>query len=121
AFALAAQARARLRREDVFGPADALMPITEVDDARTDVPGAVGSSYPLGGVVLLSVNPAGGKDDSVSRPEDKAMYAAYRSLAGASGPDVLEAFETVNRATGEQMPQWRIYKQHTMLILQAMK
>ncbi len=96
ALAHAWQARARTWRQAVFGDSATLMPTKNREDARSAAPGMVGREWRPGGVLLLSVNPAGGKDAFSPTAADRAMYKTFRELAEASDEAVLDAFEAVN-------------------------
>jgi hypothetical protein len=104
----------------IFGVSDVLMPVSETVDAATAAPGLVGPQYKPGGVLFLSVNPAGGKDDRVSSPDDRRMYAACRALAGASDEALGQTFDELNRLILTQMPGWRVFNQHTSPVLGAL-
>lgn len=116
----AVRKRAQLTRSEIFGASDSLMPVSEVQDASTAAPGMIGTRYSKGNLVLLSINPAGGKDDSTSSISDREMYAGYRALGSSSDADLNQAFATFNAYVARQMPSWRVYKQHTNRILEAL-
>lgn len=120
AFARAARRRATTTRQMIFGMPDVLMPVSEPVDAITAAPGLVGSHYRSGGVLILSVNPAGGKDDRVSSSDDHFMYAAFRELASASDAELESKFKILNQIIVEQMPSWGVYKRYTAPILKAL-
>lgn len=120
AIARSARARAATTRSSIFGSADVLMPISETVDAATAAPGFIGPNYGPGGVLILSINPAGGKDNRVSGPDDKRMYAAFRTLAAASDELLVPAFHDLNRLILAQMPGWRVFNQHTSPVLDAL-
>jgi len=120
AFAQAWQSRSRNKRQAVFGDSVALMPNKNREDARTAAPGMVGRDYRSGGVLLLSVNPAGGKDTYTPSAPDIAMYDSFRALAAASAAEVLLAFEAVNEIFQCEMPRWTVYRQHIAPVLSAL-
>ena len=117
AWSAAAHRRASLTRAEIFGDDEILMPKTELEDARTAVPGMVGFDYEAGGFLLLSINPAGGRDGAESRLSDRAMYSAFRTFAQSGA---LADFEHVNEIVGREMPTWTVYRQHTKPILDAL-
>lgn len=112
--------RARLERAAVIGVPDNLMPPVERRDAATASPGMAGPLYAPGNTVILSVNPAGGRDTYVASDADKAMYAAFRRLRDAGEADLVGAFEAANAALLGQMPGWTVYRQHTSRVLSAL-
>lgn len=116
---------AQLRRSDVFGQADPLRPIYRAPCslvAQVDIPavGTVGPRYAPGGVVLVSVNPAGGKETSKATPIDDRLYDAFASLHAARAPDIEAAFETLVRVFAESVPTWKITQQYVTKILSAL-
>jgi hypothetical protein len=102
--------RAQISRGEIFGPKDPLLPTVEVADAETAAPGMVGSCYQPGGPVLLSVYPAGGKNDYTASPEDRLMYESFRQLARSADAELMSAFERVNRRFSREMPGWNFYR-----------
>lgn len=112
--------RASVTRRYIFGKLDPLRPIAKSDDTDTAAPGMVGQAYIPGGVVLLSINPAGGKDDAASTVADREMYSKFRNLRDSNLADVPSAFEAVNEAWQDEMPKWKIYKQRSADILEAL-
>lgn len=114
------QERASVTRRNIFGNLDPLCPIAESYDANTVAPGMVGPAYIPGGVVLLSINPAGGKDNAAPSEADREMYLKFRNLRDSNLDDVPSAFEAVNEVWKKQMPNWTIYRQHIAKILAAL-
>jgi len=110
--------RATIKRSDIFGPEDSLRPTTNSIDADTPAVGMVGKNYRPRQIVLLSINPAGGKDDSISSHADKAMYQSFRNLQ--TDQSDLQKFEEANALFSKQMPTWRVFGQHTGPILKAL-
>jgi hypothetical protein len=111
--------RARLSRQSVFGSNDVLLPLQDPVDSATAAPGYVGQHYTPGGLVIVSVNPAGGKDGAISSPADKGLYRSLRALRDSTEQPPLQAFETANALWQQQMPGWTVYRQHTAPILRA--
>jgi hypothetical protein len=116
---------AQITRKDIFGPRDALRPVYSLKDNiltdQIDIPavGMVGPNYG-GKLAILSVNGAGGKDNSLSLPSSDRMYAAFRHLRDATpGAPALAAFEALNTAVIASIPDWGVAKQHTQKILDA--
>ncbi len=115
---------AQLRRTDIFGAADELRPVygRRSLQRQIDVPtfGMVGADYGRGGVILLSVNPAGGKRNPKSTDLDDCLYERFKDLRDPK-PDMSpqEAFEAANRAYRSAMPQphWTITRNHYNKIL----
>ena len=120
ALAQAWQSRSRVTRQAVFGDSVALMPNKNREDARTAAPGMVGHEYRPAGVLLLSVNPAGGKDNYQPTSPDIAMYDAFRTLAAAPPAAELQAFEAVNEIFMREMPRWTVYRQHIAPVMSAL-
>jgi hypothetical protein len=107
-------------RSEIFGDETVLLPIQNANDGLTAAPGYVGPGYRPGGLVIVSVNPAGGKDGASSGASDTALYKSFRDLRDAgSFSAIVEAFERVNALWAEQMPSWDVYQQHTRNILAA--
>ena len=118
---------AQLRRADVFGPADELRPEYERRSLRwqIDVPtfGMVGANYRRGGVIVLSVNPAGGKRNLESTYLDDRVYERFRDLRDLKlNMPWHERFEAANRAYRSAMlqPHWTITRKHYTKILRAL-
>jgi len=112
--------RATVSRAEVFGVEDPLRPNSNLSDVDTAAPGMVGPNYQLGGIVLLSINPAGGKDDAVGSTADKKMYQTFRDLRVASPPESVNCFETLNNTFQDELPGWAIYGRHIAPILNAL-
>ena len=118
---------AQLRRTDIFGPADKLRPKYERRSLwwQIDVPtyGMVGANYGRGGVIILSVNPAGGKRNLESSYLDDRVYERFRDLRSLErNMSLHEAFEAANRAYRSAMlqPHWTITRKHYTKILKAL-
>ena len=113
---------ASIRREAIFGLADPLRPTYrhrslqwQVDVAAA---GYVGIDYEPGGVVMLSVNPAGGRENLEPDPASDKMYEcllAFRDLKpnGRLG----RAFEDSHSAFRRSYPNWTITRKHYNKIL----
>ena len=105
---------AKITREDIFGPEDTIRPAYKrtLLNWQIDVTavGMVGQRYEPGGLVILSVNPAGGKDNYQSNhsPSKKKradeMYERMRNLRNADR--ILDAFEKSNSAILNNYPDW---------------
>jgi hypothetical protein len=67
------------------------------------VPGMVGLDYRQGGLAIVSVNPAGGRDGFAPTSGDKALYEA---AAAVSRSGETELFERLSRAFVLGMPSW---------------
>lgn len=118
---------AQLRRTDIFGPVDELRPEYERRNLQwqVDVPvfGIVGAHYGRDGVVILSVNPAGGKRSFESSYLDDQVYERCRELRDLKpGSSRREAFEAMNSAYRSAMlqPHWTITRKHYVKILKAL-
>ena len=89
------QISARLSRLDIFGPDDPLCPRYRRNDLNWQIdvvaPGFVGAKYRPGGLVILSINPAGGNDEFTSNPLSNAVYERFRDLRNPK--DQLQANE----------------------------
>ena len=112
---------ARLSRKDVFGQNDELRPEYENGHLnwQTDVVavGMVGTDYRPGGLILLSVNPAGGKAEFGSNDLSDKTYERYKDLRRTGNP--LSRFEKSNRALIASVPRWRITRQYYNRILES--
>lgn len=117
---------AQTTRTDIFGAADSLRPVYAVQsalDQQIDVAavGMVGQRYAAGGVVLLSVNPAGGSAHSTTNAASDEMYEAFRGMRSASsGVEATAFLDRVERAVTASMPYWRITTQYVAAILDAL-
>ena len=102
------QISARLSRLDIFGPDDPLCPRYRRNDLNWQIdvvaPGFVGANYRSGGLVILSVKPAGGEEDFFSDPKSDAVYESFMELRDSENP--LEVFEESNRAVLRSISQW---------------
>ena len=114
------RSRSSISREHIFGPDDSLRPISNQSDVDTAAVGAMGENYIAGGLALLSVNPAGGKDDAVASKSDKEMYQLFRSLRDATPTDVALRLRQASDVVFRQMPGWTVYNQHIAPILDAL-
>ncbi len=113
---------ASIRREAIFGLADALRPTYrhrslqwQVDVAAV---GYVGIDYEPGGVVMLSVNPAGGRENLEPDPASDKMYerlVAFRDSKPNGG--LGRAFEDSHSAFRRSYPNWTITRKHYNKIL----
>lgn len=109
--------RAKITRQEIFGAMDAnLRPVKSVSQADVAVPGMVGENFQCGGLAIVSVNPAGGKDDFRPTPGDDKLYEATKAIAMS---DDLNAFEVMNQAYRSGMPLWGAQWQHINAILTA--
>ena len=109
----------QIRRTDIFGPDDPLRPRYRRADLnwQADVvaPGFVGDNYRPGGLVILSVNPAGGNDEFSSDPLSEAVYRGFRDLRNAE--NALQAYDESNRAVLSGFPNWGSTARHCERIL----
>lgn len=109
-------ARAKVRRLDIFAADDAkLRPISKFSQSDVAVPGMVGGAYRRGGLAIVSVNPAGGKDDFRPTAGDAALYRAAESIQHS---DAVDYFEEMNRAYEFGMLSWGAQWQHIKRILE---
>lgn len=96
--------RANVTRKTIFGQFDeALMPTAAPSHAGTSVPGMVGYDYARGGLVIVSVNPAGGRDGFTATAGDDQLYGAALKVKTSAD---LSAFENLNAAFVQGMPHW---------------
>jgi len=115
----------QVSREDIFGPDDPLRPIYPIKtplEGEVDIPaiGMVGPNYSEGGVVVVSVNPAGGSANSKFLPSSGDIYMTIDALRHA--PDdqsLLAEFERVNDSFIHSMPEWPIWNQYVARLLAA--
>ncbi|AJR24406.1 hypothetical protein TZ53_12385 [Sphingobium sp. YBL2] len=109
--------RAKITRQDIFGSSDEqLRPIAPSSQADVAVPGMVGENYSSGGLAIVSVNPAGGKDDFRPTAGDAKLYDAAKRI---SLFDDVQSFEQMNRAYRLGMPSWGAQWRHINAILAA--
>ena len=109
--------RARITRQDIFGVMDAnLRPVKSSSQADVAVPGMVGENFESGGLAIVSVNPAGGKDDFRPTSGDEKLYKAAQAIAQS---DDVKAFELMNQAYRLGMPSWGAQWCHINDILTA--
>ena len=118
---------ANLTREDIFGPDDDLRPMyrRSLLNWQIDVTavGMVGKNYEPGGLAILSVNPAGGKENyqsnhSTSRKQRaNEMYERMRDLRNSKY--ILHAFEKSNEAILNDYPDWGSMANYCRDILRA--
>ena len=112
---------AKLTREDVFGEEDALRPRYKRKSVRWEADvtavGMVGKNYRTGGLVILSVNPSGGKKNYKSKPESNRLYRRLKDFRNSD--DVNLAFKKANKAFIRDYPNWSITKNHYNKILEA--
>jgi hypothetical protein len=114
------QQRARLSRGQlgVDGPKLRLISATQHVDIA--VPGYVGSEYRSGGLCLISVNPAGGKDDYSPSAGDQLIYqAAARFSSAETANDSSPSLETLGTSFVSAMPFWGAHWGHVRNIISA--
>lgn len=96
--------RALVTRTEIFGFADEkLLPVAAPSQVEICVPGMVGNDYTAGGVAIVSVNPAGGRDGFRPTLTDESLYAAAAELRTSAD---LGAFDRLNDAFVAGMPSW---------------
>ncbi|WP_139384134.1 hypothetical protein [Novosphingobium mathurense] len=109
--------RAKVTRENIFGTADAqLRPVSSASEADVAVPGMVGGDYQEKGLAIVSVNPAGGKDNFRPTSGDARLYQAVKEFTISGEPS---KFEEVNEAYYLGMPSWGPQWVHVNAILAA--
>ncbi len=106
---------AQVGRTAIFGPDEPrLRPVNLPSDADTMFAGYIGRRYQSGGVVVVAINPGGGRDAYRKRtPADEVFYPLLEALKTAADEDVDRAFESVNDAfvpIVQQWPLWRILR-----------
>ena len=112
---------ASLTRKDLFGPGDELRPEYQNSQLnwQIDVPavGLVGKHYEPGGLALLSVNPAGGKDDFTSNSLSDKVYERSKDLQRPG--NIPQRFEASNKAIIASIPEWGFTKRMSNMVLEA--
>ena len=115
----------RIRREDIFGPEDALRPNYRNPSLqwRVDVAavGYVGIDYQPGGVAILSVNPAGGKNNLEPNRASDRMYECLLAFRNSEVAARLGAFENSHEAFRRSFPNWKITRHHYNKILAKLR
>lgn len=107
--------RAKVTRQGIFGSADvSLRPVATLSQADVAVPGMVGENYESGGLAIVSVNPAGGKDDFRPTLGDAKLYEAAKAIGHS---DDVRTFEQMNQAYRLGMPSWGAQWRHINAIL----
>jgi len=119
ALAAAFHRRARLSRTDLGVDGPALRPSSAPEHVDIAVPGFVGTEYGPGGLCLVSVNPAGGKDAYSPTPGDKMIYDAAAGFIEAASDEVEAAFQALGRAFVSAMPAWGSQWRHVSAIIDA--
>lgn len=118
-IALAFQRRAKLLRDQLGVDGD-LRPISAPQHVDVAVPGYVGEQYRSGGLCLISVNPAGGKDGYSPSHGDELIYTATARFAEAEeGPEAVQEFTGIARAFETAMPFWGAQWGHVRNIISA--
>lgn len=112
---------ANLTRKDIFGPEDDLRPTYVRKKSRWQIDvvsvGMVGKDYRTGGLVILSVNPSGGKKNYKSKPESNRLYRRLKDFRNSDNVNL--AFKKANKAFVRDYPNWSITKNHYNKILVA--
>ena len=115
------QQSANLTRKEIFGEEDDLRPkykFSAVDwEAGVTAVGMVGNNYTPHGLVILSVNPAGGKCEYKPKPEAKRLYKRLKRFRDSR--NTLGDFEKLNRAFIKDFDNWRITNHHYRRILRS--
>jgi hypothetical protein len=75
-----------------------------------------GERYESGGLAIVSVNPAGGKDDFRPTLRDAELYQAAIAISKTND---VQVFERMNRAYRSGMPSWGAQWRHISAILAA--
>jgi hypothetical protein len=109
--------RSNVMRYEIFGPADELLrPVSISAQADVAVPGMVGENYEINGLAIVSINPAGGKDDFRPTSGDAELYEAAKAVRQS---DDVQSFERMNEAYCLGMPSWGAQWRHINAILTA--
>jgi hypothetical protein len=96
--------RALVTRKSLFGESDEkLRPVAVPSQVDVPVPGTVGPAYERGGLAIVSVNPAGGRDGFRPTAGDAELYRAAETFREVGD---LQAFERMADAYLTGMPNW---------------
>ena len=107
AFSLAA----KVARSDVFGEDnDRWLPKNHQDDARLPFLGYVGADFRPGGIVLMAINPGGGRDKYKKTKEDERLCPALERLRDSSSQTAAIAAEDVFKNYIEVLPTWNLWR-----------
>jgi hypothetical protein len=114
------QRRARLSRNQLGIDESKLRPISAAQHVDIAIPGYVGGEYRSGGLCLVSVNPAGGKDDYSASAGDQLIYEAATRFSSAGRLDEsLGELEALGNAFVSAMPFWGAQWGHVRNIIAA--
>ena len=115
---------AQIRRKDIFGLEDALRPNYRLRSLQWQVDvaavGFVGNDYQPGGVAMLSVNPAGGRDDLEPNPASDGMYESLLAFRDSKPNGLRSAFGRSHDAFSRSFPNWTITRSHYRKILEEL-
>lgn len=98
----------RLRRSDIFWPADDQCPVSEPDDAQVPQIGFVGRTYSRGGDVLLGINPGGGGDSYRRTREDMILLPKIKSIHDQAEP--RRAMNDAFAIYANNMQTWNLWR-----------
>jgi len=114
------QRRATLTREQLGVDGAKLRPISALQHVDIAVPGYVGKEYRSGGLCLVSVNPAGGRDNYSPSTGDQLIYQAAAKLSSGERADQsARDLEDLGNAFVSAMPFWGAQWGHVRNIISA--
>ena len=111
-LALAFHRAAQVTREALYGtPSDRQLPQNLQADARVPFLGFCGPRYREGGVVLLAINPGGGRDAYASRtPQDSELIPLIERFVAAAPAAAPSAFEPMCASYSAQAHTWNLWR-----------
>ena len=97
-------------RPEIFGAAEPqTRPVNLEADAALMFPGYVGPRYEPGGVVLLAINPGGGKAAYKARtPADERFYPLMEAFQWCTPDALLARYEAMNAGWAVSMRTWNL-------------
>lgn len=113
------QRRSALSRGDLAVDTSTLRPVSAADHVDIAVPGFVGSNYAAGGICLLSVNPAGGKDSYHATVGDCRLYESACAFASVQLECAEAAMKELEQSFVAGMPWWGSQWRHVSAVMSA--
>ena len=115
----------QVERGAIFGADDqqVWLPKSLMDDAKVMCPAYLGEEYAERGLVLVGINPGGGKDNPpIRNGGDALVYPAIQEFKTASNARAMDTYVHRFRPNFEvALQSWQIYPQHIRPILHASK
>jgi len=100
-----------VERSEIFGQPDPIPINAFKRNATVMWPGVVGPAYRQGGLMMMGVNPGGGKDTyNQARHGENELYPLLHQLEGCRQEDVGPLFEKYSHVSLRVQREWNIWR-----------